>query len=102
MFDDFNKEGKVDIKFQNSKFVIRVKDNKETFDVFHIRYIIIIAFLNIFEREKTNHLRRLIANRLKYHILDYSSFISYRELVTRLRQIDLNIKLIDEQSPRGI
>ena len=49
MFDDFDKEEKVDIKFQNSKFVIKVKDNKKTFNVFYIRYIVVIASLNIFE-----------------------------------------------------
>lgn len=34
--------------------------------------------------------------------MDYSSFISYRELVTRLRQIDLNTRFVDEQNPRGV
>ena len=64
---------------------MRIKDNKETFNIFYIRFIVIIASLNMFEREKTNHLRRFIANHLKYRIFDYSSFISYREFVIRLR-----------------
>ena len=36
MFNDFDKEDKVDVKFQNSKFIIKVKDVKETFNAFYI------------------------------------------------------------------
>lgn len=75
---------------------MRIKDIKEIFDVFYIRFIIIITSLNMFEREKINHLKKLIVNRLKYHIFDYSIFILYHELVIRLRQINLNIKFIDK------
>ena len=100
MFNDFDKEGKVDAELQNPKFIMRVKDVKETFDAFYIRFIIIIAPLDIFKREKIDYLKRLIANRLKYRILDYSSSTSYRELIIRLRQIDLNIRFVDEQSPK--
>lgn len=34
MFDDFNKKEKFDIEFQNSKFVIRIKNSEKTFNVF--------------------------------------------------------------------
>ena len=101
MFDEFDKKEKADAEFQNSKFIMRVKDAKKTFDAFHARFIIVITPLDMSEREKTNHLKRLIANRLKYRILDYSSSTSYRELVTRLQQIDLNVRFVDEQLPKG-
>lgn len=100
-FGDFDKEGKAEAELQNPKAAIRAKDSKETFNAFHSRFTAIIAPLNMSEREKCGHLRRLIAVRLKYRILDYPSSIIYRELVTRLRQIDLNTRLVDEQSPRG-
>ena len=50
----------------------------------------------MFKREKIDHLKKLIANRLKYRILNYLSLISYREFIIRLRQIDLNVRFIDE------
>lgn len=46
-------------------------------------------------------MRRMVAPRLKYRILEYSSSSSYRELVARLRQTDLNLRLVDQQTPRG-
>ena len=49
MFNDFNKEEKVDIEFQNSKFIMKIKDVKKTFNAFYIRFIIIIASLDIFK-----------------------------------------------------
>ena len=61
-----------------------VKDTKKIFDAFYIRFITVIILLKISEREKIEHLRRLLANRLKYHILDYSIFTSYYKLITRL------------------
>lgn len=100
-FGDFDKEGKADAELQNPKFAMGAKDPKETFDAFHARFTAVIAPLEMSEREKTGHLRRLIAQRLKYRILDYPSSTSYRELVSRLRQVDLNLRLVDEQSPRG-
>ena len=85
MFDDFDKEEKADVEFQNPKFIIKVKDIKKTFNVFYIQFIIIIISFNIFKREKINYLRKLIINRLKYRIFDYFNFISYREFVISLR-----------------
>ena len=64
---------------------MKIKDVKKTFNVFYIRFIIIIAPLDIFKRKKIDYLKRLIVNRLKYRIFDYLNLISYRELITRLR-----------------
>ena len=85
MFEGFDKKEKVNVEFQNLKFVIRVKDVKKTFDFFYIRFIVIIAPLNMFKWKKIDYLKKLIVSRLKYYILDYSSFTLYRKLVTRLR-----------------
>lgn len=100
-FGDFDKEGKAEAELQNPKFAMGAKDPKETFDAFHSRFTAVIAPLNMSEREKTGHLRRLIAHRLKFRILDFPSSTSYRELVARLRQVDLNTRLAEDQSPRG-
>ena len=96
MFKNFDKKEKVNVEFQNPKFIIKIKDVKKIFNSFYVRFIIIIAPLNIFKRKKIDHLKKLIANRLKYRIFDYSNSISYRELIIRLRQIDLNVKLVNE------
>ena len=85
MFNEFDKEGKIDVEFQNSKFVIKIKDVKKTFDVFYIQFIIIITSLDMFKRKKIDHLKKLIANRLKYRIFDYLNSIFYYKLIIRLR-----------------
>ena len=85
MFKNFDKKEKIDVKFQNLKFIIKVKDVKKTFDAFYIRFIIVIILFNIFKREKIDYLRKLFINRLKYRIFDYLNSILYRELIIRLR-----------------
>ena len=85
MFNDFDKEDKVDVEFQNSKFIIKIKDVKKTFNVFYIRFIVVIASLDMFKRKKINHLKRLIINRLKYLIFDYLNSTFYREFIICLR-----------------
>lgn len=57
MFGDFDKKGKADAELQNPKFAMGVKDSKEIFDVFYVRFIAVIAPLNMSKREKTRHLR---------------------------------------------
>ena len=100
-FGDVDKEARAEAELQDPKSVMGAKDPKETFDAFHSRFTAIIAPLSMTEREKCGHLRRMIASKLKYRILDYPSTTSYRELVTRLRQVDLNLRLVDHQNPRG-
>ena len=100
-YGDVDKEGRADAELQDPKSVMGAKDPKETFDAFHSRFTAIISPLVMSEREKCGHLRRMIASRLKYRILDYPSSITYRELVSRLRQVDLNLRLVDQQTPRG-
>ena len=100
-FGDVDKEAKADAELQDPKSYMGAKDTKETFDAFHSRFTAMISPLDMSEREKCGHLRRMIASRLKYRILDYASSSSYRELVSRLRQVDLNLRLVDQQSPRG-
>ena len=46
MFDNFDREEKVDVIFQNSKFVIKFKNNKKIFNAYYIRFIIIITSLS--------------------------------------------------------
>ncbi|CAD6587685.1 MAG: hypothetical protein ASARMPREDX12_002976 [Alectoria sarmentosa] len=98
MFGGFDKEGKADAELQNPKFAMRAKNAKETFDAFHTRFIATIAPLDMSEREKTDHLKRLIANRLKYRILDYPSSTSYRELALEAEQLE-KLKELKELDP---
>ena len=100
-FGDLDKEARADAELQDPKSAMGAKDPKETFDAFHSRFTAIISPLSMSDREKCSHLKRLIAPKLKYRILDFPSSTSYRELVTRLRQVDLNLRLADSQNPRG-
>ena len=96
MFGDYDKISKADAELDNPKFAMRSKDSKEIFDVFHARFIAAIASLAILEREKSSRLRKLITSRLKYQIVDFPITTSFRELVTRLRQVDIALRLTDE------
>ena len=100
-FGDIDREARADAELQDPKSIMGAKDPKETFDTFHARFTAAISPLAMSDREKCSHLKRMIAPRLKYRILDFPSSTSYRELVTRLRQIDLNLRLADSQTPRG-
>ena len=100
-FGSVDKEARADAQLQDPQLLMGAKDPKETFDAFHARFTAIISPLSMTEREKCSNLRRMIASKLKYRILDYPSATSYRELVTRLRQVDLNLRLVDHQNPRG-
>ena len=84
-FENIDKEAKADAKLQNFKLYIRVKNIKETFNIFYFYFITIISLLDISEREKYRYLRRIIISRLKYQIFNYVSSSSYKELVSRLR-----------------
>ena len=101
MFGDYDKISKADAELDNSKFAIGSKDFKETFDAFHARFIAAIAPLAMLEREKSSRLRKLVTSRLKYRIVDFPITTSFRELVTRLRQVDIALRLTDKQNPRG-
>ena len=100
-FGDIDKEGRADAELQDPKMAMGAKDPKETFDAFHSRFTAVISPLVMSEREKCNHLRRLISVKLKYRVVDYPSSMSYRELVTRLGQVDLNLRIMNQQTPRG-
>lgn len=85
IFEKFDKESKTKAEFQNPKFYINIKDFKKTFDQFHIKFIITITSLNMNKREKMSYLKRIISQRLKNRILNYSQIFSHREFISRLR-----------------
>ena len=96
IFGDYDKISKADAELDNPKFAIGSKDSKEIFDVFHARFITTIAPLAISEREKSSRLRKLVTSRLKYRIVDFLITTSFRELVTRLRQVDMILRLTNK------
>ena len=85
IFGDYNKENTADTKLYNSRFSIRIKDFKKTFNVFYTRFTTTIILIVISKREKISYLRRLITTRLKYRLLNFLISILYRELISYLR-----------------
>ena len=100
-FGEYDKETKADAELHNPKFAMGAKDPKESFDAFYTRFTAAIVPINMSDREKTSHLKRLISVRLRYKILDFPLTTSHRELVSRLRQVDIALRLMDDSSPRG-
>ena len=94
MFKTYNKFVKSDIELYNSNFDMNIKNKKKSFEIFYARFNVIIAFLNYINTLKMFNLKRLINTRLKYRISD-ESFISFRDMITRLRYIVINLKVIN-------
>ena len=94
IFKIYNKFNKSNVEFYNSNFDINVKDKKKFLKIFYARFNAAIAFLNYLNILKMCNLKRLINIRLKYRIFN-ESFISFRNIIARLRYIVVNLKVID-------
>lgn len=60
MFAEVDREQRAEAELQNPKFVMSVKDFKETFSAFYARFTAEIASLNLSNSSKRSHLKRLI------------------------------------------
>ena len=94
MFKTYNKLIKLNVNFHNSNFDMNIKDKKKSFEIFNIRFNATIVSLNYTNILKMFNLKRLINIRLKYRIFD-ESFISFRDIIVRLRHIVINLKVIN-------
>ena len=94
IFETYNKFVKLNIEFYDSNFDMSVKDKKKFFEIFYVYFNIIIALLNYTNILKMFNLKRLINTRLRYRIFN-ESFISFRDMIARLRHIIADLKIID-------
>ena len=94
IFKIYDKLIKLNIEFHNSNFDIKVKNKKEFFEFFYIRFNAAIALLNYINTLKIFNLKRLINTRLKYRIFN-ENFISFRNIIVYLRYIVANLKIIN-------
>ena len=74
---------------------MRNKDKKKIFEIFYARFSAAITFLNYFDILKILNLKRLINTHLRYRISN-ENFITFAELIARLRYIVTNLKIIDK------
>ena len=74
------------------------KKEKETFDEFLARFTTAKAPLSLSEVQKISTLRRTINNRLRYRILDGNLDVSFIQLVTHLRKLNLDLRQADHIS----
>ena len=70
IFGIYNKVDKLNIELYNPNFAIDIKDKKESFEIFYIRFSAAIALLNYLDILKISNLKRLVSARLRYRILD--------------------------------
>ena len=94
MFKIYDKLVKSDVELYDSNFDMNVKDKKKFFEIFYVRFNAIIASLNYTNILKMFNLKRLINIRLRYRIFG-ESFISFRDMIARLRYIIINLKIIN-------
>ena len=101
MFGEYDKEGRADAELHNPKFAMGAKDNKETFDAFLARFTATVAPLDLSEFQKISNVRRLVSNRLRNKVTDGTTPSSFPKFISRLRQLDVDMRVNDEISPRG-
>ena len=101
IFGKYNKEGRTDTKLYNLKFAIGIKDTKEIFNTFFARFTIMVAPLNLLEFQKISNIRRLVSNRLRNKVINGTILQSFRRFISRLRQLDVDIKVNDKINPRS-
>ena len=94
IFKIYDKLVKSNVELYNSNFDMNVKDKKKSFETFYVRFNVIIASLNYINILKMFNLKRLINTRLRYRIFD-ENFISFRNIIVRLRYIIVDLKTID-------
>ena len=94
IFKIYDKFVKLNVDFYDSNFDMSVKNKKKSFEIFYARFNTIIAFLNYINILKIFNLKRLINTRLKYRIFN-ENFISFRDIIARLRYIVTNLKIIN-------
>ena len=95
MFETYDKIAKSDAELYDFNFEMKVKEKKEIFEAFYVRFSAAIASLNYFNTLKISNLKRLINTRLRYRISG-KSFSTFRELITRLRYIIVDFEAIDK------
>ena len=78
---------------------MKTKNFKIFFIQFHARFIVIISLFVINKREKIFYLKKTYFYLIKIQNSKFFfSLYFYRELITRFKQINFNIKLINKQS----
>ena len=95
IFEIYDKITKSDAEFYDLSFVMRDKNKKKIFETFYARFSAAITFLNYSDILKIFNLKRLINTRLRYRISN-KNFITFAELIVRLRYIAANLKVIDK------
>ena len=95
IFEIYDKIVKLNIKFHDPHFAINNKNKKKIFEIFYAHFNVVIASLNYSNILKIFNLKRLINTRLKYRIFN-ENFNIFKKLVTRLRHVVVNLKIIDK------
>ena len=93
IYGEFNPYDTINAILYNPDFDIK----NETFDTYLIKYIIIIAPFQLFEREKISQLTRTIIYRFRLQIINGIKFTIFKNYIKLLRQYNLNIRLTDKQ-----
>ena len=94
IFKIYDKFIKSNVELYNSNFDMNIKNKKKFFEIFYARFNAIIVFLNYINILRMFNLKRLINIRLKYRISN-ESFISFRDIIARLRHIAADLKIIN-------
>lgn len=100
MFGEFNQEYKASNELRNPKFAMGAQDPKETFEEFYARYSSTVALLNHNDRQMMTDLQALLSSRLKYKVADGHVPRTFKELVERIRQCELQLRMADDSTPQ--
>ena len=97
MFGTYDKIAKSNAEIFDPKFGMGFTKKDESFEEFYARFSAAIAPLGFTDIHKISNMKRLISTRLKYRISGHP-FATYRELVTHIRALDMDLRAIDSAS----
>lgn len=97
MFGIYDEVAKSDMDLHHPDFAMGVKKTNETFEEFLSRFSPAIAPLGFSDVHKISNLRRLITDRLREKVAGESR-TTYRDMVRKLRQSDMDFRQSDEVS----
>lgn len=100
MFGEYDKEAKAEAQLHDTKFKMGGTNKNESFDEFLARFTSVVTLLDLTDTQIISNLKRCLNDRIRYKVLDGTSYTTSKQLIKRCRQCDLDIQTSDSLSTK--
>jgi hypothetical protein len=98
----FDPVAEADAKVHDPSFRMCSTNKNETFDEYYARYLAPTVILNYSDTQNISCMKRNLTDRLRLKLADGTKYTVFEELVTRCRQMSLDLAVADKlREPRG-